>query len=149
PQTNVTQASGAYATQRGPIAVAWKRDASHGETLDLTVPPNVQALVQLHAPSVDRVSDGNRPVTEDAGITASQASDGVVQLTVGSGSYHFANQVPTLPAAAQSSSSSSNSKVALIIGFGALVLVGIGVGLALAMRSKRGVRKENKDETPA
>ena len=138
PQANVTKASGTYATQRGPITVAWTRNASDRETLDLTVPPNVQALVHLHAPSVDRVSDGDRPVTGDAGVSASQATDGLVQLTAGSGSYHFTNQAPTLPAVAASSSSSSSSKVGLIIGFGALVLVGIGVGMALALRAKRG-----------
>ena len=138
PQTNVTKASGTYATQRGPITVAWTRDGADHETVDVTVPPNVQALVQLHAPSVDRVSDGERPVTGDAGVSASQSTDGLVQLTVGSGSYHLANHAPTLPAVAASSSSSSNSKVALIIGFGALVLVGIGVGMALALRAKRG-----------
>jgi alpha-L-rhamnosidase len=81
-------AQGVVATQRGPVAISWKR-GSTGFTLDVTVPANVTATVHVPAAGVDRVTESGRALTGDAGVESTRVVGGEVVLTIGSGHYSF------------------------------------------------------------
>ena len=90
PHTTVTFARGRLATERGPIAVAWRRiDAEH-LTLDLTVPDNVTASVALPTANARGVHEGGRSLGSVEGVTVEGTGSGTVTLSVGSGTYSFA-----------------------------------------------------------
>lgn len=94
PATSVARAAGVVATQRGPIPIAWTRDPSGHETIDVTIPVNVTATVHLPAADVASVNDGGRSVVGAPGISSARPSQDEIVLTVGSGHYVFANSPP-------------------------------------------------------
>jgi len=136
PATTVTRAQGVVATQRGPIPITWTFHAG-SETIDITVPANMTAVVHLEAPSAQAASEGGGPITGDAGVISATNVGTFLAVTIGSGHYVFANTEPThgltTPAVA-SSSSSSNTGVLIAIVAVAAVIIG---GVVLFVRRRR------------
>jgi alpha-L-rhamnosidase len=81
-------ASGTVPTASGPVSVDWRRNG-RGMALDLTMPPNLTALVHLPATSASQVREGGVAAGDAAGVAVSSVADGVAVLEVGSGSYRF------------------------------------------------------------
>jgi alpha-L-rhamnosidase len=84
PAIGLTSASGTVHTERGAVQIDWKRPTAGGLTLDVTIPDNVSATVEL-------------PITKPGSTSASGAgqpsfvSETAVQATysVGSGQSSF------------------------------------------------------------
>lgn len=91
PRTGLTFASGRVPTPRGFIRVAWHRQpgSPDGLTLDLTVPVNATATVQLATPSAAHVTEGGRSLANAAGLQLVSVGPGTAVLRVGSGTYHL------------------------------------------------------------
>lgn len=87
----IERASARHDSIRGPWIVAWQREGT-AMTLELTVPPNAEALVRLPAADAARVREGDGLVTDADGVRVlGRAADGRVELLVGSGRYRFAS----------------------------------------------------------
>ncbi len=73
---------------RGPIVAAWRMEGG-AMRLDLSLPPNTEAL--LRAPTADpalvRESDG--PAATSAGVSLLGVRSGRAEFSVGSGDYRF------------------------------------------------------------
>jgi alpha-L-rhamnosidase len=91
PKTTLTRAAGIVTTQRGPVSIAWTRDAAGRETVDVTIPTNVSATVHIAGSGVGAVEESGRSVVGDPGVTHARGARGEVVLTVGSGHYVFAS----------------------------------------------------------
>jgi alpha-L-rhamnosidase len=81
-------ARGVVATQRGSIPISWTRRAGHF-TLDVTIPANMTAVVNIPAPRRDLVRESARTLGGDPGVAATHDTDGTVVVTIGSGHYNF------------------------------------------------------------
>jgi hypothetical protein len=75
-------------TVAGPVQVSWQRRGK-GMTMALTMPANARATVQLPASGPSSVREGGSAAAHAAGVTVVSAADGVVTLSVGSGTYRF------------------------------------------------------------
>ncbi len=92
-EPGLTWARGAYDSPAGRIEVAWGTE-ERTFTLDLTVPPNTTASVQIPAVSLNGVREGDQPLAKVQGVSAVNLSDGRAFLTVGSGKYRFTSTLP-------------------------------------------------------
>jgi len=99
PPAGLEYASGRVPTPRGPVSVAWRRPARPGEafTLDVAVPANSTATVELPAPARDWLREGGAPVDRAAGVRVLRVQGGVATLAVGAGTYRFASAPPGRP----------------------------------------------------
>jgi alpha-L-rhamnosidase len=88
PAAGLGRAQGSVPTVAGPVQVAWQRRGK-GMTMALTVPANATATVQLPAATAAAVQEGGVAAARAPGVTVVSATDGVVALSVGSGTYHF------------------------------------------------------------
>jgi alpha-L-rhamnosidase len=88
PLRGLPRASGTVPTAAGPVSVDWQRNG-RGMALDLTMPPNLTALVHLPATSAARVREGGVAAGRAPGVSVSSVAGGVAALEVGSGSYRF------------------------------------------------------------
>ena len=70
------------------MTVAWERRGG-GVTLELEVPANASALVQLPSTEPATVREGGVPATRAPGVAVLPATDGRAVLSVGSGEYRF------------------------------------------------------------
>ena len=129
PRTSVTSAKGRLATERGAVSVAWHRvDATHF-SMQLTVPDNVVASVELPAASLRDVREGSTKLTRAAGVSAaSVVAAGSVRFTAGSGHYSF-TVAPAPPAAGH-----TGLLVAIVVVVAGLVLL---AGAFLFRRKRR------------
>jgi alpha-L-rhamnosidase len=137
PETAVTNAQGVVATQRGAIPISWTfRRGS--ETIDITIPANMTAVVRLESPSAQAASEAGGPITGDAGVISAKQVGGFLAVTIGSGHYVFANTEAThgltTPAVATGSSSSNTGLIVAIV---PLVVVIVGGTVFLARRRRR------------
>lgn len=74
---------------RGPIVCNWQHRADRF-TLDLTVPPNTTATVDVPCDAAASVTESGKPAAQSPGITpAPPAAPGVATFNVTSGRYHF------------------------------------------------------------
>jgi alpha-L-rhamnosidase len=134
PETSMTNAAGVVSTQRGPVAISWTVNRAE-ETIDVTIPANVNATVHLAGPAVENANEGRRPLTADPGVTSAREVRGETIITVGSGHYHFANTRPTVFPAAVSATTASSHTV-LFVGI-ALAVVAAGLLLFAIVRRRR------------
>jgi alpha-L-rhamnosidase len=134
PKTTLTRAAGIVTTQRGPIPITWTRDAAGHETVDVTIPTNINAIVHIAGSGIRAVSESGRGLIGDPGVTDARAARGEVVMTVGSGHYVFASSPPSMPNSASSSSSRSTAIVITVITVGALVAAG---GVAFGIKRRR------------
>jgi len=90
PHTNITNARGRLATERGPVSVAWHRKDARHFTLQLIVPDNVVASVHLPAAFARYVREDGHALGSVRGVKVEAVGPGTVRLAVGSGHYSFA-----------------------------------------------------------
>jgi alpha-L-rhamnosidase len=88
PASGLSTASGRVPTVAGPVFTRWRR-RGRAATLRLAVPPNVTATVTMPATAADRVTESGKPVARATGVRVRSFADGLVTMTVGSGSYSF------------------------------------------------------------
>jgi alpha-L-rhamnosidase len=88
PIRGLPRASGTVPTAAGPVSVDWRR-SGRGMALDLTMPPNLTALVHLPATAAANLREGGIAAARAPGVSVYSVSDGVAVLEVGSGSYRF------------------------------------------------------------
>ena len=81
-------AQGSYDSQHGRIEVRWRRSAQ-GLQMDVTVPPNAEAIISVPAPSGATVTEGGTPAAKSPGVTAVGRQGGFAVYSVGSGRYAF------------------------------------------------------------
>ena len=84
----LTHATARHDSIRGAYVVAWRRSGA-SMTIELTVPPNGEALV--HAPQADpaQVREGSGPAREASGVAFSGVVDGRAVFRVAAGTYAF------------------------------------------------------------
>jgi alpha-L-rhamnosidase len=84
----LTWANASYDSIRGKIATAWK--CENGRlSLDVTIPANTTATVVIPAKDQSELTESAKPVTRAKGVKLKHSGNGVVQLEVESGTYHF------------------------------------------------------------
>ena len=88
----VNHASASYDSIRGTIASSWQRSAA-GITMDVTIPPNVTALVSVPGTDPNKVGElgsGRALLAKNApGVSLVGVEQGAVVFRVGSGDYRF------------------------------------------------------------
>lgn len=88
PVGDITWANTWYDTIRGSVASSWKVDAEKF-TLDVEIPANTTALVRIPAAGAGNISEGDAPLTSNTALRVAKEADGLVDLEVPSGKYHF------------------------------------------------------------
>ena len=87
----LTYARTSYASIRGRIATAWKKDKA-GLTLDVTIPPNTTAILRLPTTNGAKLTEGGQPLAKAAGVKYLRTEGDRVLLALDSGSYSFQAQ---------------------------------------------------------
>ena len=124
PRTNIASARGRLATERGPITVSWHRTDAKHFALDVTVPDNVVATVQLPAARTREIRERDRRLGSDPGVTMVSGRRGAIRVSVGSGHYSFS--VAPHPR--------RQPNLTLVIAFGTVVLL---AAIALIAEGRR------------
>jgi alpha-L-rhamnosidase len=88
PGPHLEHARATYASVRGPIASAWRRDAGRF-TLDVEIPPNVTATVRM-PPGEGALTEGGGAADEAEGVHAVRRDGSSWTADIGSGRYSFA-----------------------------------------------------------
>jgi alpha-L-rhamnosidase len=88
PAAGLERAQGSVPTIAGPVLVSWQRRGT-GMSMALTVPANATATVRLPAATSAAVQESGVAATRASGVTIGPEADGVVTLSVGSGTYRF------------------------------------------------------------
>ncbi|MET0235394.1 MAG: alpha-L-rhamnosidase C-terminal domain-containing protein, partial [Kibdelosporangium sp.] len=84
----LTSGSGSFDSVYGPIKSSWHND-SKGFRLQVDVPVNTTAQIEIPATSAQFVTEDGSPLAKAKGITVLSHKDGVLTVTVGSGHYEF------------------------------------------------------------
>jgi alpha-L-rhamnosidase len=84
----LTWANASYDSIRGKIATAWKCESGR-LSLEVTIPANTTAIVVIPAKDQSELTESAKPVTRAEGVKLKHSGNGVVQLEVESGTYHF------------------------------------------------------------
>ena len=72
----------------GRIVSNWRRDGAQ-LALDITIPPNTTATVQLPASSEDQVRESGQPAAQAVGVTFLKLEHGIAHYEVAAGCYRF------------------------------------------------------------
>jgi alpha-L-rhamnosidase len=88
PRTGLTRAAGSVPTIAGPASVSWTRHG-RGMHLQLVVPSNATAEVELPASSTSSVREGGVAAAHAPGVTVMSVSGGTADLFVRGGTYDF------------------------------------------------------------
>lgn len=88
PTGTMTSARGHYDSMYGRIESSWLKTET-GVEYCFTVPANTQASVVLPASSLKQVSEGGRRLKKGTYSATENKSQGTVNMTLESGSYHF------------------------------------------------------------
>jgi alpha-L-rhamnosidase len=86
-----------YDSINGRIASAWRRADDGAFELDVTVPANTRAQVYLPEASVERATEGGRPIGEAEGVKMVAAAGADLRVEVGAGTYRFHVRPVTRP----------------------------------------------------
>jgi alpha-L-rhamnosidase len=84
----LTHAETTYKSIRGPIACRWRLESDRLR-MDVTVPPNVRAMVYVPTVDAKSVLEDGKPAVDAPGVKAQPAQDGVAVFEIGSGQYRF------------------------------------------------------------
>jgi alpha-L-rhamnosidase len=95
PGGGFTHAKATLATPYGEAASGWKLEGDRFAVTTI-VPPNTYATVHLPGARLDQVREGTSPLSSTSGVTRSTQNGDTVVVEVGSGSYTFAYDAPTL-----------------------------------------------------
>ena len=82
----LTNASASLQTYYGKASSGWKIDGNK-IYLDIEIPANTKATVILPVSNVDMIKENGQALSKD--IKVSKATDGTIELSIGSGKYHF------------------------------------------------------------
>jgi alpha-L-rhamnosidase len=88
PGGGLTWAKAGYRSIRGEIAAAWKLEGDR-ILLNVTVPANTWATVDVPTADIGSVMEGGAPVGSAAGVTVGGPVDGALRLSVRAGRYEF------------------------------------------------------------
>lgn len=86
---DLTWVKASYDSVRGPIRVAWKRDAQQFE-LGVSIPTNTTATVHVLAPDSQSVMESGKSALWSSGVKFLRMENGAAVFAVGSGDYFFA-----------------------------------------------------------
>ena len=89
---NIKQVAVSYGSMQGLIKSTWKNEK--GFELDLEIPANSTAQVEIPANLQDKVFESAKLIGQDASIKIVERKDHLLVLSIGSGSYHFKVQKP-------------------------------------------------------
>jgi len=82
-------ARAAHESPYGLLESAWRlEDGSF--TLEVAIPPNSEGVVRLPAQAIRDVTESGIPLSDAEGVRSVQLHEGNVEVTIGSGRYHFA-----------------------------------------------------------
>lgn len=84
----LTSGSGSLDSVYGRIASKWSMTAD-GLNLKATVPANTTSIIRIPAVSKWAITEGDRELDSVAGVTKVTEANGIVEISVGSGVYHF------------------------------------------------------------
>jgi len=90
PGGGLTSARATYRSRYGQFVSGWKLDAAGQMSLDVTVPGNTTATVEIPTASRWSVTEGAKPAAGADGVTFVRMAGGKAVFTVGSGTYRFA-----------------------------------------------------------
>lgn len=82
-----------YDSVRGPVAVHWRRTGRRF-VLDVTVPANATARVEIPAAPGAPITEGGVPAAQADGVAAEAPVDGRPTFALGAGRYEFATELP-------------------------------------------------------
>jgi alpha-L-rhamnosidase len=90
PGGGITSARATYRSRYGRFVSDWRLDAAGQMSLDVTVPGNTTATVEIPAASRWSVTEGGRPAAGADGVRFVKMAGPNAVFTVGAGSYRFA-----------------------------------------------------------
>lgn len=90
PGGGLTSARATYRSRYGQFVSDWKLDAAGQMSLDVTVPGNTTATVEIPSASRWAVTEGGRPAADADGVRFVKMSGSAAVFTVGAGTYRFA-----------------------------------------------------------
>ena len=93
PGGDLTHAEGSVDSIHGKISTKWKLESGRF-SLDVTIPANTTASVELPTPNLSSVQESGHSVANDPEVKATADSHGNSQFLIGSGDYHFTCQIP-------------------------------------------------------
>lgn len=88
PGGGLTYANVSYESGYGRISSRWNRSEA-GFALDVDVPANTTAVIELPATNAASVLEGGIPAGDAAGVTSMIFEEGTAKLEIGSGRYSF------------------------------------------------------------
>lgn len=83
-----TNASASLETYYGKLASSWKIEPGR-ILMDVDIPANTTATVFVPALEASQITDGTQAISSLKEIKIGEAKDGYLELTLGSGQYHF------------------------------------------------------------
>ncbi len=83
-----TYASASLDTYYGKVSNSWKIE-NHKILMDVAIPPNTNATIYLPSGDVEKIREGGKSLTAVKEITIGETKDGYVEISTGSGDYHF------------------------------------------------------------
>jgi alpha-L-rhamnosidase len=92
PGGGLTYAKGVYNSINGLISSSWKIQGSIF-TLEVTVPPNVEASIYVPCDEGAQITEGGRSVSKSYGVVEKGREKGYTILSAGSGYYSFKSQL--------------------------------------------------------
>jgi len=88
PGGNFTNASAKLQTYYGDVSSAWEvKDGKMYYTVE--IPANTKADIFLPAKQAEDITEDNKPLASDKGLTVGIYQDGYIGISAGSGIYHF------------------------------------------------------------
>lgn len=85
---NIQQTRTTFDSPYGEVITVWERTEGKVK-LNIRVPVNSSAIVEIPAESVESIAENDKPVSEIADIDVVSTGEGLVVLEIGSGSYRF------------------------------------------------------------
>ena len=102
PGGGFTSANADLQTYYGNVTSGW--EVKDGKTYyNIGVPANTKADIFLPAKQADDITQEDKPLATDKGLTVGTYQDGYIGISVGSGTYHFAVINPIIAPAANNS----------------------------------------------
>lgn len=93
PGGNLTHAEGSFDSIHGKISTKWMRESGNF-SLDVIIPANTTATVELPTTNISSVQEGGHSVANHPEIKSVSDGQGNAQFLIGSGDYHFTCQMP-------------------------------------------------------
>jgi alpha-L-rhamnosidase len=94
PGGGLTRAHGTHVSPYGEVSTTWRTEAGRFD-LDVVIPANTSATVNLPGARLGGVTEAGRPLQDVAGISAVRQRTAGLELEIGSGQYRFSYPVET------------------------------------------------------